>query len=467
MLHTVAVPLTMEIINRTLRSACGTQAYHIVEKLMDAGYDAWWVGGCVRDMLLDEIPADIDIATSAPPRKVCRTFAKTDESNARYGAVLVSEHGHVFEVTTFRKDHSAGDGRHPESVKFTLDKAEDAQRRDFTVNALYWNPITREFYDPHGGERDLREHLIRFIGDPVERIRQDALRMLRAVRFRALIGGQYHPDTFDALHTCARQIMILSGMRRFTELTKMLMGPNPDRAFEDLWETDIIEDLMPELHACKGVAQPKAPHKEGDVWDHTMQALRSFTTDHGADARWAALLHDIGKPETFAIDDDRIRFNEHASVGGSLAQKALNRLQCPARQRDKIVWLVKHHMMMGTFRELDDERKGNWYYHPWFIELLQIFWLDIAATTPSDFSFYEEIIADYNRYLDAHPLPPRQLLDGNDVMELLGLPPGEKVGKILHSLYAAQLRGEVSTKEEARAFILSHCTDGQTEQSEA
>ena len=446
------MPLSKEIIDRTLSSSQGEQGYRAVETLLDAGHEAWWVGGCIRDMMMEKIPEDIDIATDAHPEQIAKIFKKTDDTSAQLGAMLVSLGGHVFEVTTFREDDSASDGRHPESVKFGT-REEDARRRDFTVNAMYWHPISGELDDPFDGERDLHERLIRFIGNPEERIEHDALRLLRAVRFRALIDGQYHPDTFAALHGKAGTIEVLSGTRRFTELEKMLIGPHPARAFEDLWETDVIEHLIPELHACKGVAQPTDPHKEGDVWDHTMKTIDAFTEDHSSDVRWATLLHDIGKPVTFSIEDDRIHFNEHAPKGGEMAKKLLDRLQCTIKRRDKICWIIEHHMMMGTFEELDDERKSHWYYHPWFIELLQLFWLDIAGTDKQVFDLYESIITDYNQFLDSHPLPPKPLIDGHDIMELLGMPPGEGVGKILKELYDAQIRKEITTKKESLAFL--------------
>jgi len=447
------MPIKAEIIDRTLSSPQGEQAYKIVETLLDAGYDSWWVGGGVRDMLLGLIPDDIDIATDALPEKIEELFPKTDNSSAALGSMLISQEGHVFEVTTYREDDSASDGRHPESVKFTDRKEKDAARRDFTVNCIYWNPISSELFDPYECEKDLNERLIRFIGKPEERIEHDALRMLRAVRFRALLGGQYHPDTFKALHDLSKNIEILSGTRRFNELQKILMGPHPDIAFEDLWETDIIEHLIPEIHACKGVGQPARLHEEGDVWNHIIRLLKSYTEDHGADARWAGLFHDIGKPETFSIDEDRIHFNEHASVGGDISKKVLDKLQCPAKRRDKIVWLVKHHMMMATFQDLEDERKSHWYYHPWFVELLQVFWLDIAGCKPSDFELYDSIIKDYNKFLDSHPRPPKPLLSGDEVMDLLGIQPGAKVGEVLGLLYDAQINKKISTKKEATEFI--------------
>jgi len=444
--------ISQDIIDRTLSTPQGAQAYKIVETLLDAGFEAWWVGGCVRDMLLGNIPEDIDIATIAVPKDVIKLFKKYDDSAAALGTLIISLKGQAFEVTTFRTDHMLTDGRIPKSVTFA-DREEDAHRRDFTVNSMYWNPISGELDDPYMGALDLNEKMIRFIGYPEARIKQDALRLLRAIRFRALIGGQFHPSTFACIHKRSKDIEILSGYRRYTELSKILLGPHPEIAFEDLWETDIIQYLIPELHACKGVAQPESMHKEGDVWNHIIKILGSFTDDHKLDVRWAALLHDIGKPDTFTLEEDRIHFNNHAHVGSELSKKVLERLQCTAEQRDKISWLVGHHMMMGTFSEIDDERKAHWYYHPWFIELLQLFWLDIAGTEGSNFDFYESVVQDYNAFLDSHPLPPKPLLTGKDVMKILGIPSGEEIGRVLKTLYDAQIRKEVTTKKEAEEFI--------------
>ncbi len=447
------MPIAVDIIDRTLGTKHGEQALKLVEALQEAGEEAWWVGGGVRDMLMDKIPHDIDIATSAEPALVQKLFPKTDGSSADLGTVLVSAGGTTFEVTTFRKDDEASDGRHPESVVFTKDKKEDAARRDFTVNAIYWQPITGELFDPFDGEKDLHERLIRFIGEPEVRIEHDALRLLRAVRFKALIDGQYHPETYKALHKKAKNIELLSGTRKFQELEKILLGPYPHIAFEDLWETDILEYLLPELHACKGVAQPAAMHGEGDVWMHIMRVVAAYTEDHKADIRWGALFHDIGKPVTFSIEADRIHFNQHAQKGAEIAKAALDRLQCPGARRDKICWLIEHHMMMGSFEKMDDKRKAHWYYHPWFVDLLQLFWLDVAGTNPGTYDFYESIVTDYNHFLDSHPLPPKPLLKGEEVMQILGIQPGARVGEVLKELYEKQLAKEITKKSEAEDFV--------------
>ncbi|PIP65578.1 phosphohydrolase, partial [Candidatus Peregrinibacteria bacterium CG22_combo_CG10-13_8_21_14_all_49_11] len=286
--------LSKNIVDRTLRTKHGEHAYKVVERLTDAGHDAWWVGGCVRDMLLGQEPSDIDIATSALPNEIIALFDKVDVQGKEWGSLHVTVGKEVFHITMFREDDAASDGRRPEAVVFGS-REQDALRRDITVNAVYFHPITRELYDPCGGEKDLQEKLIRFIGDPALRIKHDALRMLRVVRFRALLDGQYHPETFIALKELASHIEILSGSRRLEELDKILLGPHSARALEDLWELNILEYMLPELYACKGVPQPADYHHEGDVWEHMLLCTKGFTEEHGKDVRLAVLFHDCGK----------------------------------------------------------------------------------------------------------------------------------------------------------------------------
>jgi poly(A) polymerase len=223
-------------------------------------------------MLQGQVPTDIDIATSATPEQSLKLFKKG--KSMILGSFRVSLGTDEFEVTTFREDDERSDGRHPETIVYTTDRTKDAARRDFTVNTMYWNPVSRELFDPYDGEADLKEKLIRFIGVPAVRIKHDALRILRAVRFRALLGGQYHPETYRALQEQAQLVDILSGERLRTELEKMLLGPHPDRALEDLWELQLLHRFLPELATCKGIPQPADYHHEGDVWDHTLRCAR-------------------------------------------------------------------------------------------------------------------------------------------------------------------------------------------------
>ncbi len=444
------------MIDQVLATSHGEAAYKVVEKLIDAGHEAWWVGGAVRMMLTECIPHEIDMATSAKPDEIIKIFPKNDSSSAVLGTVIVSLSGQHFEITTFREDDAASDGRHPERVHFgSLEQ--DALRRDATINAMYWNPISRELFDPCHGEADLAEALVRFIGDPAKRIQHDALRILRMIRLRTAIHGQYHPETYKALQKHSALVSGLSGMRVLQELEKLLQTQKPSIGLEDWFELGILHVLFPALHACKGVAQPKEYHQEGDVWNHLKACADSYTDDFGPDVRIAGLFHDVGKAQTFSLDD-RIRFNRHAEVSADIARSVLQDLQMSSERSKKIAWLISHHMMMGSFEDLSVERKAHWYFHPWFQELLQLFWIDIAGTQPSDFSLYDNIIQDYNVFLNTHIRPQKPLLSGNAVMRILGTRPGPKVGEALQRLEDAQLQKKISSKKEAEKFLREEST---------
>lgn len=451
--HAVQVnELPKKTIDALLNTPYGEAAYAVCEKLFDAGYEAWWVGGVTRDIALGIPPSDIDIATSATPENVKALFRDAQEDVRGLASVVVQQGRFTFDVTTFRAEGDSSNARHPANVVFTS-REKDAERRDFTVNAIYYQPISRITFDPTGGLADAKERLVRFIGEPSERVQHDALRIVRAVRLRALIGGQYHPATYTALRANAALVATLSGARQLEEIEKILAGPHGARAFEDLWEVGILQHMVPELYACKGVAQPADYHHEGDVWEHLLACVSAFRTDDDADVRLAALFHDIGKVQTFTVKE-RIRFDHHASVSADLSRSILQRFQVPKNRIEKIDWLIRHHMTMETFRDLSDERKAHWYFHPWFNDLLRLFWLDIAGTTPSDFAFYESIVQDYHAFIDSHPRPPRPLITGERVMEVLGIRPGAEVGKVLQAVHDAQVRKEITTKKEAEQFVL-------------
>lgn len=445
------MPIPRAIADRVLATPYGETAYRVVEKFLDAGHECWWIGGAVRDMLMDHVPKEIDMATSMLPADIAKLFPKSDTYAADLGTVIISLSGHTFEVTTFREDDAASDGRHPESVTFGS-RESDALRRDATINAMYWNPLTRELFDPCGGEADLKEKLVQFIGDADTRISHDALRILRMIRLRTMLRGQYAPDTYAALKRNAVLVAGLSGMRILQELEKLLKITKPSNGLEDWQEIGIMKILFPELEACKGVAQPRQYHQEGDVWEHLKACTDTFTDDCGADVRLAALFHDIGKAVTFSLKD-RIRFDHHAQASAKMIGESFRRLQMPADRIRKIQWLVEHHMMMDAFQKLTDERKAHWYFHPWFKELLQLFCIDMQGTTPVTTELYDSIIADYDAFLNAHPRPQKPLLTGDDIMRIAGIGPSEDVGKAMSLLKDAQIRKEVTTKAEARAFL--------------
>jgi poly(A) polymerase len=237
------MPIAPKTIDEILRSSVGQRAYRIVETLTQKGFDTWWVGGAVRDMLAGKVPKDIDIATEAKPKDVHASFSRAMGGDESFGSARVLLGEEEFEVTTFREDDEASDGRHPEGIVFGS-RQQDAKRRDFTVNAMYFQPISRELFDPFNGEGDWKEKLVRFIGEPGTRIKHDALRILRAVRLRAAIDGQYEPVTYAALGENAQLVEILSGERKLSEFEKMLKGPKPERALEDLWELHILQYMI-------------------------------------------------------------------------------------------------------------------------------------------------------------------------------------------------------------------------------
>lgn len=446
------------IVDRTIARPYGEAAYRVVEALQDAGYEARWVGGAVRDMLLGRVPSDIDIATAAHPDDVLAALPGALVAAEMLGSTRVTMGGFVFEVTTYREEGAASDGRTPVQVTFGT-RQQDAARRDFTVNAMYFDPIARTLEDPYGGEADLRERVVRFIGDPSTRITHDYLRVLRGVRLRAFLEGQYEPATNAALMRHGRELGVLSGARVFAELEKMLLGPAVATALEDAWEMRVLEAVLPELHACKGVGQPRQYHTEGDVWEHSKACCAAARPGDDIDVRLAALFHDCGKAVTFAVKE-RIRFDGHATASAELATVALQRLQCSAERVRKIDWLIRHHMMLVPLLEMPAERKAHWYYHPWFPSLLRLCYLDVAGTQPSDMSLQNALEADYNRFVDARPRPPRKLLSGDDVMRMLGMRPGAEVGAVLQALHDAQIRGDVTTKVEAEDFVRAQAQGG-------
>lgn len=448
-------------------------ALSIVEKLQKKGYQAYWAGGCVRDMLLGITPKDFDIATSAKPEEIEALgeegmFDKTIPVGKKFGVVSVIVNGHYFEIATFRSDASSSDGRRPDAIIFT-DAEEDARRRDFTINAMFYDPIADKIYDYVGGQKDLDEKLIRFIGDPETRIKEDYLRILRAIRMKNTFQFQYHPETYKAIKKNAEYVTQISAERIADELNKMILSPHPRTAFEEMEDTGVLQMLMPEMVAMKGVAQPHQYHQEGDVWEHAMRSIESLRTpkSHTPDpeakisthpipsleVHWATILHDIGKPETFKDADDRIRFDHHATRSSEIATDIMQRLKFSRRMIDHVAWLTKHHMMMVQLIEMPQHKRLQWFHHPLFLELMEVFHADAAGTNPAEFDLYHQILDLYHSDLRDMPHPPQPLLTGHDIMEITGLSTGPRIGELTHALHEKQLAKEITTKEEAVEWI--------------
>ncbi|MBI2634726.1 CCA tRNA nucleotidyltransferase [Candidatus Peregrinibacteria bacterium] len=440
-----------------------TTAVEIVEILRKAGHEAYWAGGCVRDMLLGIKPKDFDIVTSAKPDEIENLLEHTIPVGKKFGVILAIKNGHHFEIATFRSDAGYSDGRRPDAVEFTSAK-EDAKRRDFTINALFYDPVEDKIFDFVDGQKDMQDRLIRFIGDPEKRINEDHLRILRAVRFKNTYEMQYHPETYRAIKKYVHLIEKIARERVADELNKMITGKNPGRSFEELFEIGALEMIIPELCRLKGLAQPLQYHREGDVWDHAIYALESLTKEEddpnplpekkpSLALTWAVFLHDIGKYDTFMRDNDRIRYDHHAEVGADISRKILNRLKFPKKIIDRVDWLIRHHMMITQLIEMPDGRRRHWFLQPGFEELLEVYRADALGIKPMDLSLYEKIKKLYKHEIAALKLMPKQLISGEEIMKILGIKPGEKVGEIIDELREQQLEGNIKTSAEAKKFL--------------
>ncbi len=427
-----------------------TAALNILEKLRQSGFEAYFAGGSVRDMLLGKPAKDYDIATAATPDQIEALFSKTRSIGKHFGVILVEEQGHHIEVATFRADSDYSDGRRPNGVTFTTAQ-EDVKRRDFTINGLLYDPIADKVLDFVDGQIDLKEHLIRFIGNPADRIQEDSLRILRAIRFKNRLGFRYHPDTFAALRQYSHLVTRVSSERIRDELNFLLLDASRSDSIRDLHEFGLLQILLPEIEKLRGVTQPFEYHTEGDAFEHTLHALESIGKTTNLTLVWATLLHDSGKAETFALKE-RIRFDSHAQHSAVIAKAILTRLHFPNRFITDIMYLVSHHMMWVSLRDMPDNRKRKWIFDEHFPDLQALFLADACGSKPLDLSLYHEIENIVTMIKTKYQAQPAALLSAEELMTQLHLKPGPKLGKILSTVYEAQLDHQVSSKTEALAM---------------
>ena len=424
----------------------GKTAVEIVRRLRKNGFEAYFVGGAVRDMLLGVETGDYDIATDASPTDIERLFRRVIPVGRRFGVSLVILGGRAYEIARFRTDGPYQDGRRPSSVT-PADIAADVQRRDFTINAMAYDPLDDRIIDLVGGREDISKRLIRAVGDPAERFAEDRLRILRAIRFAARLGYDIERDTFDALIRSASCVGEVSAERIGEELARMLTGPHAGRALSLLDETGILDIVLPEVAAMKGVKQPPAYHPEGDVFEHTRRMLEQF--DGGSKTlAFGILLHDVGKPETFAVTD-RIRFNRHDEVGAHIADSVLTRLRFSRDVIIRVHALVKNHMRFIHVRDMRRAVLRRFMAMEEFDELLELFRLDCLASHGS-LDLYEFIIREREA---SGPELPEPLLRGNDLIDA-GYDPGPRFSKILRAVTDGQLEGSVATRRDALDLVL-------------
>ncbi|HEU5021860.1 MAG TPA: CCA tRNA nucleotidyltransferase, partial [Bryobacteraceae bacterium] len=375
-------------------------AKSIIGRLRAEGHSAWLVGGCVRDLLLNRAPKDFDLATSAHPDELLQLFPRSGQVGAHFGVVLVRDGDAQVEVATFRSDLDYADGRRPIAVHFETSPEQDVLRRDFTINALLLDPATNEVVDYTGGRADLAAGVIRAIGDPVRRFREDHLRLLRAIRFAARLNFTIEPGTFAAMKELSPAIRAIAAERVRDEISRILTEGGPRRGFELLDASGLLQEILPEVAALKGVEQPPAFHPEGDVWTHTLlmlEGLRNPTIELAL----GVLLHDIGKPATFRIAD-RIRFDGHVEKGIEIAHSLLNRLRYPGAVIEQVEALIANHMKFKDAPNMRESRLKRFLRMPKFDEHLELHRLDCLSSHGS--------LQNYDFALrKLHEAPPEQL----------------------------------------------------------
>jgi len=437
-------------------------AIDIVRTLRAHGHQAYLVGGCVRDLLLGRKPADYDVSTDATPAEVTRIFPRTYAVGAQFGVVLVPGDrakddttaelgcGEVVEVATFRSDVGYSDGRHPDEVRFSKDPREDVERRDFEINGLMLDPETGEVLDFVGGRKDIEARLIRTIGDPQRRFAEDKLRMLRAVRFAARFEYAIDAATLVAIQALAADIGQVSSERVRDELPKMLAEGQARRAFLLLDETGLLREVLPEISAMKGVEQPPQYHPEGDVFVHTLLLLAHLPHPCSSTLAWGALLHDVGKPPTFRVAPDRIRFDGHVEVGVKMAEAICRRLRFSNDDTEQVLALLNHHMRFADMPRMKESTLKRFLRLPQFEEHLDMHRMDCQSSHGdlTLYNFAKEKLAGFPPEI----IRPKPLLNG-DALIAEGYVPGPLFAEILTAVEDAQLEGELKTEEDAMGFV--------------
>src|SRR5690242_5534596 len=432
----------------------------ICATLRAKGFQAYLVGGCVRDILLGREPADYDVATDATPDIVQRIFPRSLAVGAQFGVIIVLDDSAPdspaqVEVATFRSDIGYTDGRHPDRVAYTRSAEEDVRRRDFTINGLLLDPETEKVLDFVGGRKDIEAGVIRAIGDPVRRFTEDKLRMLRAVRFSARFNYVLESNCVKAVDALGAQIAQVSAERLRDELTKILTEGAARRGFELLDSTGLLKYLLPEVSRMKGVAQPPQYHPEGDVWIHTLLMLEKLPAGCLPALAWGVLLHDVGKPPTFAppeITGDRIRFNEHAEVGTRMAEAICRRFRFSNEETDQIAALVANHMKFKDVLNMKPATLKRFIRQQRFEEHLELHRLDCLSSHGNldNYNFTRHFIET----TPSEQVRPPRLLTGDD-LKSMGFLPGPAFREILEAVENAQLDGKIADHNEAVQMVQS------------
>ncbi|HEY0257052.1 MAG TPA: CCA tRNA nucleotidyltransferase [Candidatus Methylacidiphilales bacterium] len=422
------------------------KAREIVGRLQRAGHTAYFAGGCVRDQLLGVEAKDYDIATSAKPEEVQKLFSRvTDLTGKCFGVVRVLVDDEFYEVATFRQDGPYKDGRHPESVRFATAE-EDAQRRDFTINGLFYDPIAERLIDYVGGEADLRARTIRAIGEPAHRFAEDQLRLLRAIRFATRLMFRIEPKTWEAICAGASSIRTISAERIRDELNKIFTATKPELGLDLLDKSGLLKEVLPSVAILHGVEQPPQFHPEGDVYEHVRLMLSKIEKPE-LELTLGVLFHDISKKPTAKVDENgRIRFNEHESVGAAMTEEIMTDLRYDNKTIQTVRELVQHHMQFKDVLHMRPSTLKRMMARPTFPLELELHRID-CASSHGDLTNYD-FLKQQLETMSAEEIDPAPLITGRDLLAM-GLLPGKDVGKILEAIRVAQLEGTVQTRAEA------------------
>jgi poly(A) polymerase len=425
-------------------------ARKIVRRLREAGHQALFAGGCVRDSLMGKTPHDFDIATSARPEQVQALFPRTIAVGAQFGVILVVEEGRDYQVATFRSDGTYLDGRHPRSVSFTTPEG-DARRRDFTINGLFYDPIEGKVLDFVGGREDLETRTLRAIGNPAERFVEDRLRLLRAVRFATVLDFTIDPDTWNALCAAVETIHDVSAERIRDELVKIFASPQRLRGFDLLDASGLMEEILPEIEPLRGCEQPPDFHPEGDVFVHTRLMLALLPKDASVLLVLATLFHDLGKPPTMERDQTgRIRFSGHESVSAQMTEKIMRRLRFSNEEIVATTAMVQNHMVFKDVQNMRVSRLKRFLARPTFDDELELHRVDCLASHGNLDNY--EFLRRRSEDLANEPLIPPPFVTGHDLIAL-GWKPGPKFKAVLDAVQVRQLEGILRTREEAITWV--------------
>ncbi len=424
-------------------------AIGVVDRLQRAGHTAYWAGGCVRDRLLGIEPLDYDIATDAQPDQVLALFPRATAVGKSFGVVVAPWREWTFEIATFRQDHAYRDGRHPSHVSFVTPQ-EDATRRDFTINAMFYDPLANQLHDFVDGQADIATGTIRCVGDANRRFAEDHLRMLRAVRFATRLDFTIHPDTANAIRLQAGSVADISVERIGDELTRILMeSRNAGQALLLLEALGLLQVILPEVAVMRGQEQPPQFHPEGDVLTHTAIMLDNMAFRDDVLA-YAALLHDVGKPPTASHDGTRIRFNCHADRGADITREILTRLRFPTRTIDAVTHCVRNHMRFSSVKEMRRSTLRRLVGAPTFPTELELHRLDCIASHGmlNHYTFLQSVQEE----MAQEPVLPEPWVSGHDILAC-GVPKGPEVGKWLRLAYDAQLEAAQPDREALLAWL--------------